>query len=264
MWYYLGHECPEGQFYLRMAAETNQTDKNLIEQLFKAGAHFGFGKSRRHPTVAPYLFGNKQGTDVFDLEKTSTLLLDAKEAIHQAGEKGETVLFVGTKDEVSRIVLQHAEKAEMPHVVNRWIGGMLTNFSEIKKRIARLNDLTGQGESGELERKYTKKERVLIGRELEKLNFNFGGIKDIERLPRMLLVVDPRHDAIAVQEANDLGIPVIGVTSSDGNISKVAYPVVANDALQSSVALILEELTGAYLKGKESYVPQKKMEAPSK
>ena len=236
------------------------TTSKIIERLFSAGAHFGFTKSRRHPTVAPYIFGNKQGTDIIDLEKTSLLLDTAKSVVFEAGKSGKTILFVGTKEEITTIVKDHALKAGMPYVVNRWIGGMLTNFSEIRKRIARLNDLTLQGESGELERKYTKKERVIIGRELEKLNFNFAGIKSIDRNPALLIVVDPRHDSIATQEAMDSHIPVIGLTSSDTNLRTVTYPIVANDALQSSVALILDELTEAFLAGKAEFVPVKKEE----
>ena len=230
---------------------SENTKQNLIERLFKAGAHFGFTKSRRHPTVVPYLYGNKQGTDIFDLEKTTELLEKAQEAVKEMGVKGKTVLFVGTKDEASKIVKAAAERAEAPYVVNRWIGGMITNFAEIKKRIKRLLDLTDQGESGELERKYTKKERVLIGRELTKLTFNFGGIKTLERTPDMLVVVDPRHDTIAVAEAIERNIPVIGISSSDGDLSRVTYPVVCNDALTESVSLMLNELVDAYLAGKK-------------
>ena len=149
-----------------------------------------------------------------------------------------------------------AEAAEMPYVVNRWIGGALTNFSEIKKRLARLATLTEEGETGELERKYTKKERVVIGRELDKLNFNFGGIKKIERTPHMMLVVDPRHDTIAVEEAKEMKMPLIGVMSSDSNISKIDHPVLVNDALQSSVQFALTELVEALNAGKAEYVPK--------
>jgi small subunit ribosomal protein S2 len=230
-------------------------NNNLIERLFNAGAHFGFSKSRRHPTVAPYIYGNKQGTDIFDLEKTAALLKEAKEVIKEAGLKGKTVLFVGTKDEVSKMVLSYAEKAESPYVVNRWIGGMLTNFSEIRKRIARLKELLAEKESGELERKYTKKERVVLGREVDKLQFNFGGISTIERTPQLMVVVDPRHDEIAVTEAKDMKIPIIGVMSSDCDLKSVTSPVVVNDALTASVDLVLGELVNAYLEGKEAYVP---------
>ena len=232
-----------------------QQNASLIERLFKAGAHFGFTKSRRHPTVTPYIFTNKQGTDIFDLEKTAALLEDAKATLKEAGEKGQTVLFVGTKPEVSKTVLQFALQAEMPFVVNRWIGGMLTNFSEIRKRIERLKSLVAERESGELERKYIKKERVVIGREVDKLEFNFAGIQKMDRAPHILLVVDPRHDFIAVQEASDIKIPVIAIMSSDCNVSLITKPVVINDALNASVTLALSELTGAYLEGRKNFTP---------
>ncbi len=231
------------------------SDKNLIERLFAAGAHFGFQKSRRHPSVAPYIFGSKDGTDIFDLEKTSALIEDAKAFLKEQGEKGKTLILVGTKEEAKKQVKAAAEKAELPYVTNRWIGGMLTNFSEIRKRIARLKSLTEEGESGELERKYTKKERVVIGRETDKLNFNFGGIKDIERTPGVMLVVDPRHDFIAVQEATDIKIPVVAIMSSDCNAAKVTKPVIVNDTLTKSIELALSELVEAYLEGKKNFTP---------
>ncbi len=249
-------------FILYMSTDT-QNNQSLIERLFSAGSHFGFSKSRRHPTVKPYLFGNKQGTDIFDLEKVSTLIDDAKQVLHTAGKDGKTVLFVSTKDEAAKLVKAAAEKAEMPYVTNRWIGGALTNFSEIKKRIDRLQKLTVEGESGELERKYIKKERVVIGREIEKLNFNFGGIKTLDKTPNLMVVVDPRHDSIAVTEANEIGIPVIGIMSSDNNTSLVTHPVVVNDALQSSISLVLEELTAALMAGKTEFVP-KPVERPAR
>ncbi len=230
-------------------------NKNLIERLFKAGSHFGFTKSRRHPTVVPYIFANKQGTDIFDLEKTSVLLEEAKETLKETGSLGKTVLFVGTKDEVSKLVKDYAEKAESPYVVNRWIGGLLTNFSEIRKRIARLKDLISERESGELDRKYTKKERVVIGREVDKLTHNFGGVSTLDRTPALMVVVDPRHDVIAATEARDLKIPVIGIMSSDCNLNSVTKPVVVNDSLTTSVDLALAELVEAYLEGKAAYVP---------
>ena len=240
---------------------TTNNSQNLVERLFAAGAHFGFAKSRRHPSVKPYLFGNKQGTDIFDLEKTAALIAEAKAVLEAAGKDGKTVLFVSTKDESSKLVKAEATRVESPYVVNRWIGGTLTNFSEIKKRIDRLHQLTVEGESGELERKYTKKERVMIGREIEKLQYNFGGIKDIESTPAMLVVVDPRHDQIAVREAADSNIPVVGIMSSDNNLNLVQHPVVANDALQASLAVVLRELVDAYQAGKEAFVPPKKAPA---
>ncbi len=235
-------------------------NKSLVERLFQAGAHFGFKKSRRHPTVAPYLFTTKEGNDIFDLEKTTELLDKAKEVLKEAGSKGKTVLFVGTKDEASKLVKEAAEKVETPYVSNRWIGGMLTNFGEIKKRINRLETLNHEKESGELERKYTKKERVVIGREVDKLNFNFAGIASMTKLPDMVFVVDPRHDDVAVTESISAGVPIMAIMGSDCDASKINYPVVANDSLQASVSILLDELAAAYSEGKSAYVPAPKPE----
>jgi small subunit ribosomal protein S2 len=232
------------------------TNSTLIQRLFNAGAHFGFKKSRRHPTVVPYLFTTKEGVDIFDLEKTAATVAEVKELLKQAGLAGKTVLFVGTKDESAKIVKATAESVGAPYVVNRWIGGMLTNIPEIKKRINRLEALTHESVSGELERKYTKKERVMIGREMDKLAFNFGGIKDMQKNPDYVLVVDPRHDHIAVTEAKSRNVPVIAIMSSDCDASKIDYPVVVNDSLQSSVSLLLEELASALKEGAAAYTPK--------
>ena len=237
-----------------MSAEVSTTakkdDVSLIKRLFEAGAHFGFSKSRRHPTVVPYLYGTKQGTDIFDLEKTAALMGDAASYLKELGAQGKPVLFVGTKEEISAITTNVAKRLEVPYVTNRWIGGTFTNFTEIKKRVERLTTLTSQVESGELERKYTKKERLMLTREIEKLDFNFGGITKMERLPAALFVVDPRHEAIAVKEANDMNIPVIAIMSSDCDITRIAKPVVVNDSHKASVSLALDELANAYEEGK--------------
>lgn len=235
---------------------TTLNNPSFIDRLFKAGAHFGFRKSRRHPSVASYLYATKEGSDIFDLEKVAEALTTATEVLKEAGMQGRTVLFVSTKDETSAIVKAAAEKVGAPYVTNRWIGGMLTNFSEIKKRINRLEALVHERESGELERKYTKKERVVIGREVDKLTFNFFGISKMIKLPDLMVVVDPRHDAIAVTEAKEKNIPVIAILNSDCDATLVRYPIVANDSLQSSVSLLVEEMAAAYVTGKSAFVPK--------
>jgi small subunit ribosomal protein S2 len=239
-------------------------NSTLIQRLFNAGSHFGFKKRRRHPTVVPYLFTTKEGVDIFDLEKTAASLESVKELLKQAGLLGKTVLFVSTKDESSKIVKRMAESAGTPYVTNRWIGGMLTNQSEIKKRINRLEALNNEIASGELERKYTKKERVMIGREITKLNFNFGGIVAMQKTPDYILVVDPRHDHIAVTEASVRNIPIIGIMSSDCDASKIAFPVVVNDSLQTSVTLVLEELVAAYKEGTAAFTPRPVVATPTR
>ncbi len=234
----------------------NTNNSSLIERLFSVGAHFGFKKSRRHPTVAPYLYGTKDGNDIFDLEKTADLIATASEALKEAGLNGKTVLFVGTKTEVVTIVKNAAEKVAMPFVVNRWIGGMLTNFSEIKKRISRLDELQSGTASGELERKYTKKERMVLGRESTKLEHNFKGMSTLTRIPDLMVVVDPRHDHIAVKEAQHMKVPVVAIMSSDCNVSLIKYPVLVNDSLKDSVGTVLNELVAALAAGQAAYVPK--------
>ncbi len=227
----------------------------LIERMFKAGAHFGFSKSRRHPSVAPYLFGMKQGFDIFDLEKTSTLLADATEYMRTMGAEGKRVLVVGTKEEIATLVRSEAKRAGVAFAVNRWVGGTITNFTQIKKRIEHLLTLRKDQESGELDRKYTKKERLMLSRDMERLESNFEGILEMEQTPQVLLVVDPRHEAIAVTEARQASIPVVAIMSSDCDVRAVQKPVVLNDAHRQSVALALSELVDAYLDGKASFKP---------
>ena len=240
------------------------SDKNLVSRLFEAGSHFGFRKARRHPTVTNFLYTTKDGSDVIDLSKTEASLQAAKETIKEAGQNGKIVMFVGTKDEASKIVRAAAEKAEVAYVTNRWIGGLLTNWSEMKKRINRLDVLTQEKASGESERKYTKKERVVIGREADKLEFNFGGVATIPKLPELMVVVDPRHDHTAVAEANDKKIPVMALLGTDSDASLITHPIVANDSLTSSVSLIMDELTNAYLEGKKTFVPKPAAEKPAR
>lgn len=228
--------------------ETNSTEsQTLIDRLFQAGAHFGFTKSRRHPTVRPHIYGTKERSDIIDLMLSAEQLVRAREALSAAANTGKTILMVATKEEASTLARIRAERAELPYVTNRWIGGMLTNFQEIKKRCARLTELREEEASGELERKYTKRERVMIGREIAKLEYNFGGIESLERTPDMLLVVDPRHESIAIAEANECGIPVVAIAGTDNDISIVTYPVVVNDTLQASVTLVLDELIGTVI-----------------
>ena len=226
-----------------------------VDALFAAGAHYGFSKSRRHPSTIPYIYGTKAGSDIINLEKTNAQIESIAQVIETYGEQGKKLLVVGTKTEVSQLVKNLAEAAEMPYVTNRWIGGVITNFTEIKKRLNRLKDLIAEREAGELDRKYTKKERVVIGREVDKLQYNFGGIITLDKRPDAILVVDPRYEEIAVTEAQSAGIPVIGIAGTDTNIRDLDQVVVANDALTTSVQLILQTLIKAYTTGSKNYTP---------
>ncbi len=225
-----------------------------IQTLFEAGAHFGFARARRHPSATPYLFGTKDRTDIFDLEETDKRLIAARAAAAAVAASGKQVLFVGGKNEAQSFVKEAAERVGAPYVAGRWIGGTLTNFKNIRKRIDRLQKFMQERESGELE-KYTKRERLMIDREIEKLLSRFGGLVSMTDLPGALFIVDTRHEDTAVKEANQLGIPVIGLSSSDCNFSLVQYPIPANDTSVRSIKLVVGEIAGGYAEGKRAPVP---------
>lgn len=229
-------------------------DEKLIDRMFRVGAHFGYARSRRHPSVSSYLFGLKGTVELFDLEKTAELLERAKEQVRTLASEGKTILFVSGKAEAAATVKKHAEKLGLPYVASRWIGGTLTNFPEIRKRTERLNDLTEMREKGELA-KYTKLERLHIDREIEELEQMFGGLRSLQKVPDALIVVDPKHEHIAVAEAAKMRIPVIGLLNSDCNAGQIAYPVPGNDASQKSVAFFIEELSAAYAEAKHAPAP---------
>lgn len=220
-----------------------------IKALFDAGTHFGFGRSRRHPSAAAYLFGTKDRTDIFDLEETGRKLEAAGAFASSLSQSGKQILFVAGKNEALSIVQAAAERVGMPYVAGRWIGGTLTNFKNIRKRIERLQKLMSERESGELG-KYTKKERLLIDREIEELLSRFGGLVTMTELPGALFVVDTRHEDTAIKEANQLNIPVIGLSSSDCDFSLVRYPIPGNDTSVRSISLVVKEIADACQEGK--------------
>ena len=222
-----------------------------IKTLFEAGAHFGYSRARRHPTSQPFLFGTKDRTDIFDLEITEQRLETARAFVSALIASGRQVLFVGGKNEAVSIVKSLAEEVGMPYVAGRWIGGTLTNFKNIRKRLERLERLTKERESGELE-KYTKRERLMIDREIEELLGRFGGLVSLHDLPAALFVVDSRHEDTAVREANQLSIPVVGLSSSDCDFSRVQYPIPANDTSIRSIRLFAEEIADAVRDGKRA------------
>lgn len=221
-----------------------------VENMFKAGAHFAFSKTRRHPTVAPYIFGVKNKVEIFDLEKTSELLEKAKTFVESLAKEGKTILFVGGKSEARNAVKSGALSINMPYVDGRWIGGTLTNFMQIRKRVEKLEKLTSEKEKGELA-KYTKKERLMIDREIANLERFFTGIVSMKDLPKALFVVDPKKEKTAVKEAQDMGIPVIALAGSDCNIKGLDFAVVGNDSSQTSVNFFVQEIVKAYSTAKK-------------
>lgn len=220
-------------------------DTTIIDKLFAAGAHFGYAPSRRHPSTAPYLFGAKGGVELFDLEKTASAMDAALAFIKSLAAERKTVLFVGGKAEAREAVRRVALRLNQPYVAGRWIGGTLTNWSEIRKRLARLGEHTDMREQGLLT-KFTKRERLLIDREIVDLERMFGGLKGLAKLPDALVIVDPKAEKGAAEEAAQLGIPTVALLNTDCDASIITYPIPGNDASAASIALVLESIAQAY------------------
>jgi small subunit ribosomal protein S2 len=230
-----------------------------IDELFKAGAHFGFVKSRRHPSSKPFIFGSKNKIEIFDLEKVKTELEKVVKFVEEKASEGVMFLFVGGKSEARSAIKAAGESLSMPYVSGRWIGGTLTNFPEIRKRVSKLEDLMSQKEKGELG-KYTKKERLLIDREIDRLNLYFSGLHNLKALPKVLVVVDPKKEHIAVAEAKRMKIPVVAIAGSDCDLHSVEYPIPANDASRASIEFLVSEIVAAYKTGRARHKPE---EAPA-
>ena len=225
------------------------TNEALITDMFAAGAHFGYSRSRRHPSVKPFIFGVKNGVEIMDLEKTSVELERAKAFVKSLATGNKQILFVGTKNEGKKAVEDGAMSIDMPFVVERWVGGVLTNFPEIKKRIARLEDLRAQREKGELAI-YTKKERLLIDKDIERLERNFAGVVSMRDIPAALFIIDPKKESIAVKEAQFLGIPVVALANSDCNLREADYSIPGNDSSVSSITFFVKQIVDAYKAGR--------------
>jgi small subunit ribosomal protein S2 len=235
------------------------TEKTTIEAMFSAGTHFGLGRSRRNPTVAPFIFGTKNSTDIFDLEKTAPVLEKVKAYVSQLASEGKNILFVGGKKEASVAIKNAAQSLNLPYVDGRWIGGTLTNFPQVKKRIDRFEKLVSDREKGELA-KYTKRERMLIDKEVAKLEKMFYGIVSLKKMPDAMFVIDPSREHNAVKEAADQKIPVIALSNSDCDISDIAYPLIGNDGSKLSIQFFINEIVKAYQTGKKLAKPAATLE----
>ncbi|HIG73016.1 MAG TPA: 30S ribosomal protein S2 [Bacteroidetes bacterium] len=222
--------------------------KASIEDLLRAGAHFGHLTSRWNPKMAPYIFMQRNGIHIIDLKKTQALLDEAADVAARFAKRGKTILFVGTKKQAQAVVKEEAQRAGMPFIVDRWQGGMLTNFQTVKKSIRRMETLQRQEQDGTTAQ-LKKKERLMRSRELEKLDRVLGGIADMAKLPGALFVVDVKREHIAVDEAKKLGIPVIALVDTNVDPDLVDYPIPANDDAMRSVALFTRVIADAVAEG---------------
>ena len=219
-----------------------------MKQLLEAGVHFGHQTRRWNPKMKPYIFGARNGIHIIDLQKTVRLIRIAYDFIVRTVADGYPLLFVGTKKQGHESVVEESERCGMFHVVNRWLGGTMTNFQTIKKSIARLKELEQMKEDGSINR-YTKKEILKMDKELFKLERNLGGIKNMDELPGAVFVVDPKKEKIAVREAKKLGIPVIAIADSNCDPDEIDFIIPGNDDAIRAIRLICSKVADAAIEG---------------
>jgi len=226
-------------------------DFNLdLEEMAKAGLHFGHKTSKIHPKMKPFLYGVRNTVHIIELEKTKEKLKEALEFIKNLISENKTLLLVGTKIQVKDLVKDFAKDCNLAYVNERWLGGTFTNFGIMRKRIEYFKDLENKKAKGEFE-KYTKKEKAKLDKEIKKLEIKFGGIKNLEKLPDAIFVLDMRKDVIAIKEARMKGIKVIGISDTNIDPTLADYPIPANDDAISSVKYILEKVKEVILKTKK-------------
>jgi small subunit ribosomal protein S2 len=221
-----------------------------MKQLLEAGVHFGHQTRRWDPRMAEYIFQARNGIHIIDLQKTSKKLDEAYKFVKEQAEEGKTVLFVGTKKQAQECIKEAAQKCNMYYVDQRWLGGMLTNFKTIEGRINRLNELETMSQDGTFDL-LPKKEVSGLKNEMEKLEKNLGGIKDMKEMPGVMFVVDPKKERIAVLEAKKLGIPVVGLVDTNCNPEDVDYAIPGNDDAIRAVKLIADVIANAVIEGRQ-------------
>ncbi len=223
-----------------------------MKQLLESGVHFGHQTRRWNPKMKPYIFTERGGIHIIDLQQTTVLLDRAYDFVRNIASRGGTVLFVGTKKQCQDIVRDEASRVGMPYVSHRWLGGLLTNFSTIDKRIGRMHELRKLKEDGQLSLLPTK-ERMGMERELEKLEINLGGVSTMTRLPDAVFVADPKREAIATKEVNKLGLPLIGLVDTNCDPDEVDYLIPGNDDAIRSCSLIVKTLVRAVEEGRAKF-----------
>ena len=221
-----------------------------MKQLLEAGVHFGHQTRRWDPKMAEYIFQARNGIHIIDLQKTSKKIDEAYDFLRSQAQEGKTILFVGTKKQASECVKEAAIKCNMYYVDQRWLGGMLTNFDTIRSRVERLKKLETMQEDGTFD-VLPKKEVANLKNEMEKLEKNLGGIKEMERIPDLMFVVDPKKERIAVLEAKKLDMPVIGLVDTNCNPYEVDYAIPGNDDAIRAVKLITDVMANAVIEGRE-------------
>jgi small subunit ribosomal protein S2 len=215
-----------------------------MKSLLESGVHFGHQTKRWNPKMARFIFSQRNGIHIIDLQKTSTCIVEAYDAVRNIVKDGKSILFVGTKKQAQLVIEQEAKRCNMPYINNRWLGGMLTNFTTIKKSIATLKKIEKMESDGTFE-SLTKKEVSLLTKQKTKLEKNLGGIKDMKELPGAVFIVDTKKEAIAVTEAKKLGIPVVAVVDTNCDPTDITYPIPGNDDAIRAISLFVEIIANA-------------------
>jgi len=231
-----------------------------LKELLEAGVHFGHQTRRWNPKMKKFIFEAKNGIYIIDLEKTAATIAKAREVVRQTVTSGGSLLFVGTKKQAKEVIEREAARAGAFFVTERWLGGMLTNFSTIKQSIKRLKDIERMQQDGTLE-KITKKEGLELEREAAKLVKVLSGIREMNRVPHLVYVVDTKKEKIAVAEANKLGIPVVAIVDTNSDPDLIAYPIPGNDDSLRAVSLITRELADAAVEGRAALKDKQEEEA---
>jgi small subunit ribosomal protein S2 len=230
-----------------------------MKELLEAGVHFGHETKRWDPKMKPYIFGARNGIYIIDLQKTVQLFKEAYQFVRELASRGEYILFVGTKKQAQETIFEQASRCGMFYVNHRWLGGMLTNFQTIKRSIDRLNQLEAM-KNEEIYNLLPKKEILEIEKERARLEKSLGGIKNMNRLPGALFVVDPKKEKIAVREARKIGVPSIGIVDTNCDPDDVDYVVPGNDDAIRAIQLFASKIADAVIEGKQLYEKQLQME----
>ena len=233
-----------------------------FDQLLEAGAHFGHLKRKWNPAMAPYIYMERNGIHIIDLNKTAVKIDEAAEALKNLARSGRKVLFVGTKKQAQEVVAAHAQEVGMPYITERWAGGMLTNFPTIRKAVKKMSQIDKMTTDGTLDN-VSKREKLQIARQREKLEKNLGSIADMTRLPSAVFVVDVIKEKIAVAEANRLGIPVFAIVDTNSNPNNIDFVIPANDDATKAIDLILTAVCDAIKEGLEERKVEKADEEAS-
>ncbi len=220
-----------------------------MKSLLEAGVHFGHRTGRWHPKMRPFIFTERNGIHIIDLQQTMGRLEDAYNFVRDTVADGGSILFVGTKRQAQETIVAEAQRCGMPYINVRWLGGTLTNFRTIRSRIDYLVKLEERQANGELD-KLPKKEALMLSRELAKLQIRLGGLKEMRRLPKALFVVDTRHEELAIAEATTLEIPIVALCDTNSNPDPIAYPIPSNDDAIRAIKLLCGKLADAVIEGK--------------